>query len=73
MSEPALQGKDYRALRRLSDHDDVTLAEVGETCERVPAESLAPLLASGHIEWAVERRASTTATASAPTRRKART
>ena len=44
-----LRGQDYYALRRLSDKTDVTLAEVGETCERVPAESLAPLLASGHI------------------------
>lgn len=44
-----LQGTDYRAVRRLSDAQDVTLAEVGETCARVPVESLAPLLASGHI------------------------
>jgi hypothetical protein len=45
-----LQGTDYRAVRRLSTADDVTLAEVGETCAKVPVESLAPLLASGHIE-----------------------
>ena len=44
-----LQGTDYRAVRRLSDAHDVTLADVGETCERVPVKSLAPLLASGHI------------------------
>jgi len=44
-----LQGTDYVAIRRLSDKDDVTLAEAGETCDRVPPESLAPLLASGHI------------------------
>ena len=56
----ALKGQDYRARRRLSDQDDHTLAEVGETCERVPVESLEPLLASGHIELAVERRAATT-------------
>jgi hypothetical protein len=52
-----LQGKDYRALRRLSDRDNVTLAEVGETCERVPVVSLAALLASGKIERAIPRRA----------------
>jgi len=45
-----LKGKDYRALRRLSTAGDETLAEVGATCERVPTESLAALLASGHIE-----------------------
>jgi len=66
MSE-SLEGKDYRARRRLSDVDDHTLAEVGETCERVPAESLAPLLESGHIELAVERRgAAVSDTASSP-------
>lgn len=52
-----LHGKDYRALRRLSDKDNVTLAEVGETCERVPVSSLAGLLASGKIERAIQRRA----------------
>lgn len=65
MSE-ILEGKDYRALRRLSDADDHTLAEVGETCERVPPASLEPLLASGHIELAVERRATSTTPASPP-------
>ncbi len=45
-----LAGNDYRAVHRLSTKDDETLAEVGETCERVPVASLAPLLASGHIE-----------------------
>lgn len=44
-----LRGDDFRAVRRLSDAHDVTLADVGETCERVPVASLAPLLASGHI------------------------
>ncbi len=33
MSE--LNGSDYRAVVRLSTKDDVTLADVGETCERV--------------------------------------
>lgn len=55
MAEPkgvqtSAPGKRFRALRRLSTKDDVTLAEIGETCERVPVESLAPLLASGKIE-----------------------
>ena len=48
-----LKGKHYCAVRRLSDPDDKTLADVGETCERVPVQSLAPLLASGHIELVV--------------------
>lgn len=50
MTDDALNGADYRAVRRLSDRDNVTLAEVGEPCDRVPAESLEALLASGHIE-----------------------
>lgn len=52
-----LNGKDFIALRRLSDADDRTIADVGETCERVPApksggtpsDALALLLASGKI------------------------
>jgi hypothetical protein len=48
-----LLGSDYCAVRRLSDPDDKTLADVGETCERVPVASLTPLLASGHIELVV--------------------
>lgn len=44
-----LIGSDYVAVRRLSDKDDRTLALVGETCERVPVESLPALLASGKI------------------------
>jgi hypothetical protein len=52
-----LQGKDFIALRRLSDADDNTLADVGQTCERVPAatsggsisDALERLLASGKI------------------------
>lgn len=44
------KGTDFRALRRLSTKDDVTLALPGETCERVPVVSLAPLLASRKIE-----------------------
>jgi len=45
-----LKGKNFRAVRRLSTAADETLADEGQTCERVPVESLAPLLASGHIE-----------------------
>ncbi len=44
-----LNGNDYVAIRRLSDKADTTLAEVGETCARVPIASLAALLASGAI------------------------
>lgn len=55
-----LQGKHYRALRRLSDQGNHTLAEVGETCERVPVTSLPALLASGKIEYATQRRADRT-------------
>lgn len=52
-----LNGKDFIALRRLSDADDCTIADVGDTCERVPApksggtpaDALARLLASGKI------------------------
>lgn len=45
-----LNGQDFRARVRLSTTDDVTLADIGETCERVPVVSLAPLLASRKIE-----------------------
>jgi hypothetical protein len=48
----AMNGLDYVALRRLSAKDDTTLAEVGQTCERVPASSLPGLLASGKIKLA---------------------
>jgi len=51
-----LKGKNFRAVRRLSTAADETLAEEGETCERVPVQSLAPLLASGHIEPATRAR-----------------
>lgn len=44
-----LNGADYRAMRRLSSKDNQTFAEVGETCERVPVESLPALVASGKI------------------------
>jgi hypothetical protein len=64
-----LTGRDYRALRRLVDGDNRTLAEVGDTCENVPAAVLPALLASGKIER--ERRVSPSATVT-PNRRKAR-
>jgi hypothetical protein len=44
-----LQGKDFVARVRLSDRRDTTLAVEGQTCERVPASSLAGLLADGAI------------------------
>lgn len=45
-----LHGADYRAVLRLSTADDETLAEPGETCERVPVASLPGLLQAGYIE-----------------------
>jgi hypothetical protein len=45
-----VDGRSYRATRRLSTASDETLAEAGETCERVPAASLPWLLAQGLIE-----------------------
>lgn len=50
MADAELNGVDYRARVRLSTKDGETLAAVGETCARVPVESLAPLLASRKIE-----------------------
>jgi hypothetical protein len=50
-----LKGADFRALRRLSTADDETLAEIGDTCERVPAESLEGLIGHGYIEPAGDR------------------
>jgi hypothetical protein len=60
-----LQGKDFIALRRLSDRADRTIADVGQTCERVPAgkhggtvaDALRKLLASGKIAPAPARTA----------------
>lgn len=53
---PEYRGKDFIALRRLSDAADRTLAAAGKTCDRVPAapggtvsDALARLLASGKI------------------------
>ncbi len=55
-------GRHYVALRRLSDADDHTIADVGQTCERVPAaksggtvqDALDRLEASGKIRRVVE-------------------
>lgn len=44
-----LDGKDFVARARLSDRADNTIAEVGDTCERVQASSLPWLLAGGYI------------------------
>lgn len=43
-------GRQFRAMTRLSTRANETLAVMGQTCERVPPVSLAPLLASGRIE-----------------------
>lgn len=51
---PDLNGKDFVAVVRLSDGENNTIAEVGQTCEKVPAgkhggtasDTLALLLAS---------------------------
>ena len=44
-----MTGREFVAVRRLSNAADHTLAEAGETCERIPADSLPALLASGKI------------------------
>lgn len=48
-AEP-LRGNDFRALNRISDRDDNTLAAIGETCEKVDPNALGWLLVQGHIE-----------------------
>lgn len=62
MANDELRGKDFIALRRLSDKENNTIAEVGQTCERVPAgrfggtasDALRKLLNSGKIAPAPE-------------------
>lgn len=61
-----MKGRDYRALRRLSNAANETLAEVGETCDRVPPESLPWLLQSGKIEPVIKRRRRTAAPEAEP-------
>jgi hypothetical protein len=53
MTNAPLNGADYCAVRRLSNGDDETLADVGQTCEQVPVESLPWLLAEGSIELVI--------------------
>ena len=53
MTDDVLIGADYRAVRRLSNGADETLADVGETCEQVPVDSLPWLLAEGSIALVV--------------------
>jgi len=47
-----MPSSDYVAVRRISTRDDETLAAVGETCDRVPADALEWLEASGAIQVA---------------------
>jgi hypothetical protein len=60
VTEP-LTGADFVAVSRLSargrDGAWIVVAEAGDTCERVPPESLGALLASGHIRLAAEKEA----------------
>lgn len=44
-----VNGSECIAVVRLSDADDATLAAPGETCERIPADSLGGLLEAGLI------------------------
>ena len=50
MAKKIISGADYVAVRRLSDIDDNTFADVGETCESVPETSLPSLVQQGWIE-----------------------
>ena len=56
MADDAMNGRNFRALRRLSTKANETVAEVGQTCERVPASSLPALLASGKIARVAEQK-----------------
>lgn len=44
-----MSGRDFVAVARISNLADDTLADVGETCERVPDQSLPWLLRDGLI------------------------
>ena len=46
-----MNGADYIALTRISNRKNETLAATGETCERVPAESLGWLFGDGLIQY----------------------
>lgn len=52
-----MTGRDYVALVRLSTVDNVTLADVGERCDRVAASSLPWLLETNRIEFFAAPRA----------------
>jgi hypothetical protein len=58
LSSRELDGRRYRAAVRLSTKTNETLAEVGETCERVPVTSIPWLLEQGLIVPAPEEGAS---------------
>lgn len=55
-----MNGRDYRAVVRLSTAANETVAAAGETCERVPASSLPWLLEQRLIEPVVDRERETT-------------
>jgi hypothetical protein len=52
MKPRRLNGADYVAVKRLSNLANETLAEEGQTCEAVPAESLVWLKEQGLIRKA---------------------
>ena len=45
----AINGGDYQATTRLTNRQGEVLAEIGQTCEQVPAESRGWLVAQGLI------------------------
>ena len=49
VAAPVESGRAYVAVRRISNLKNETLAAVGETCERVPAEAIEDLLSNGDI------------------------
>jgi hypothetical protein len=48
--EKPLDGRDYVAKYRISDNDNATLADVGDTCENVPQAALRVYVQQGYIE-----------------------
>ena len=50
-----MTGKDYVAKTPIWNAENVIVADIGETCERVAPESLGWLLAGGHIALAPAR------------------
>ncbi len=49
---PRLSGADFVAIVRISNRENETLAAVGQTCERVPANALESLERRGRIKRA---------------------